>query len=548
MFALQDWQSTIEAFGYIREMVTQLLALQVFRQNKEAWLRETQVLFNNAAYAFSKLGLLEEAVEAIEEGRARLLSEGLEQHRNDLERLRDLGYSDLYERYEKAAATWNALTQQKLQEAQMRQPDALVNVNVAAVRTAMQAAITAIRAVPGYEDFLARSPFARIQACVTSSPLIYIIVTNIGGLALILRPQGTTIVSLWLPDCTEQRVREHLLEMHAALATYTQDQQNQHALDNWLTTLDAVTHWLWQALMGVLVDALASASRVTLVPGGLLGLFPLHAAWTHDLETPTHRLYALDRLLVTYIPNARTLEALQEHAESISVDALLAVDDPRPVSHPLGNAYEVRIAQSDFPRTRLFQGEEALREVVLHELPKYPVVHFNCHGYANVAEPLESGLVMAHEELLTLRDLLALRMQGVRLAVLSACETAIPGIVLPDEVINLPTGLLQAGIAGVVASLWKVEYISTMILMILFYTKWQRGAISPAEALRQAQIWVRDTTTHEKLAYFERFSQAASPTLSTELLDQIYQTIFFSLPDKCAHPFYWAAFGYIGGE
>jgi len=45
---------------------------------------------------------------------------------------------------------------------------------------------------------------------------------------------------------------------------------------------------------------------------------------------------------------------------------------------------------------------------------------------------------------------------NVRLAVLSACETGLVGIDLPDEALALPTGLLQAGVASIVASQWIV--------------------------------------------------------------------------------------------
>ena len=57
----------------------------------------------------------------------------------------------------------------------------------------------------------------------------------------------------------------------------------------------------------------------------------------------------------------------------------------------------------------------------------------------------------------------------VRLAVLSACETAQPGTELPDEVVALPTGLLQAGVAGIVASQWSVPDRATAMLMAEFY-------------------------------------------------------------------------------
>lgn len=107
--------------------------------------------------------------------------------------------------------------------------------------------------------------------------------------------------------------------------------------------------------------------------------------------------------------------------------------------------------------------------------------------------PWPAGSCSCGDEPLTLRDLLRGSPLDARLAVLSACETAVPGVDLPDEVVSLPTGLLQAGAAGVVGSLWAVSDLSTMVLMARFYALWRSDGLDPPEALRRAQQWVRDT-------------------------------------------------------
>ncbi len=195
-------------------------------------------------------------------------------------------------------------------------------------------------------------------------------------------------------------------------------------------------------------------------------------------------------------------------------------------------------AISTFPEKgnwKALQHENATRAAVLENLPQYSVVHFSCHGSANFRTPLNSGLLMAHDETLSLRDLLDLNLQGLRLAILSACETGIPGTDLPDEVVSLPTGLLQAGAAGVVSSLWSVAELSTMVLLSLFYELWRSEHLDPPEALRQAQIWLRDSTGPALAPYLK----PARPDLAQKL-DQSYGQRPF------AHPFYWAAFTYTG--
>ena len=182
-------------------------------------------------------------------------------------------------------------------------------------------------------------------------------------------------------------------------------------------------------------------------------------------------------------------------------------------------------------------------------LPDNDVFHFSCHGMADFAEPLNSGLLMANNEFLTLRDFLSIELKGARLAVLSACETGIPDLKNADEVISLPAGLVQAGVTGVVASLWSVSDSSTMMIMVRFYEFWRGDGLKPAEALRQAQIWVRDTTNGEKTDYFKGFlPEFDNPRMPVQLADMLYKASLSVRLDEndFEHPFYWAAFGYTG--
>ena len=55
------------------------------------------------------------------------------------------------------------------------------------------------------------------------------------------------------------------------------------------------------------------------------------------------------------------------------------------------------------------------------------------------------------------------------------------GTKLPDEVVALPTAMLQAGFAGVCGSLWSVADISTAMLMVRFYRLWRVDGLTPAQ-------------------------------------------------------------------
>src|SRR6185503_8601078 len=162
----------------------------------------------------------------------------------------------------------------------------------------------------------------------------------------------------------------------------------------------------------------------------------------------------------------RSLQVARTIAAESPPSRLLAVVEPRPVrASPLPAArYEAMSVQAWFgSAAKVLPGGEATPRAFLREAVEADVLHLACHGYADLANPLDSGLLLAGRPV-KLRDLLDGVRLHVRLAVLSACETALPGTELPDEVVALPTGLLQAGVAGVVASLWAVPDRSTAML------------------------------------------------------------------------------------
>ncbi|MEK8019446.1 MAG: CHAT domain-containing protein, partial [Candidatus Parabeggiatoa sp.] len=284
-------------------------------------------------------------------------------------------------------------------------------------------------------------------------------------------------------------------------------------------------------------------------------LLPFHAAWTEDNNTPTGKRYALDALTISYAPNARSLTQARKVAHRVTADRLLAVDEPKPVTNDKGEAlplpsseYEVQCVVEKFAQPHIFKHEAATRQAILDNLADYTVLHFSCHGSANLNKPLESALIMANNEPLTVKDFLDLRLNGVRLATLSACETGIPGMDLPDEVVNLPAGLLQSGVAGVVASLWSVSDRSTALLMTKFYhtvtTLWQEQGTqaSIAPALQAAQCWLRDATKEE----LEQWSKEL-PLDATQRRE--LRRLFKNMKPQSKpyqESYYWAAFSAIG--
>jgi CHAT domain-containing protein len=76
----------------------------------------------------------------------------------------------------------------------------------------------------------------------------------------------------------------------------------------------------------------------------------------------------------------------------------------------------------------------------------------------------------------------------VELVVLSGCETGLGEQISGEGLIGLTRGFMYAGATRVIASLWAVSDIATASLMADFYTEMVHGGLSPAAALRAAQI------------------------------------------------------------
>lgn len=142
------------------------------------------------------------------------------------------------------------------------------------------------------------------------------------------------------------------------------------------------------------------------------------------------------------------------------------------------------------------EGFEASRATIARpELSRYRIVHFATHGFVDYQHPELSGLVLSlvdakgnpQDGFLRLHDIYNLNLPA-DLVVLSACNTGLGKDVKGEGLIGLTRGFMYAGAAGVVASLWKVDDDATAELMKQFYGGVFKKDLSPAAALREAQL------------------------------------------------------------
>ncbi|MBG0565479.1 CHAT domain-containing protein [Actinoplanes aureus] len=514
-----DWDEAADAYQGGMACLDSLYRRQGRRDQKEAWLGDAAGIASGAAYALARTGDVEAAVVATETGRAVILTETLVRTTTDLESLAQAGHADLAERFRRAVDALAAAEQPD-------QPGIGSRPAIGDLRAAVDTLVARIQALPGFEDFRRPPSIAAVTAAAGTTPLVYLVPADAGGVALVVREGRCSAV--WLPDLTTATLSARAGAYFDAYANQRRDPAGWHA-----ALLD-LTAWSWPAILEPVVAALAGQSEVVLIPMGVLGMLPLHAAWRADASTPTGRRYALDDLVISYAPNARTL-ALARLAP-VAGDGILAVADPLPVSaDPLRYAPgEASAALDRFPRGLCLTGPQATRAAVLAEMVRWPVLHFACHGYADADQPADSAVLPAYDERVSLNDLFRSATFHPGLVVLSACESAVIGGEVPDEVVSLPSGFLQSGARGVVGSFWSVYDASTALLMHRFYQVWRGpGQPSPAAALRAAQQWLRDTPPDRVLDDPATRDAGLEAETGDGLLGR-------------EHPVHWAAFGHFG--
>ncbi len=602
-FRRKDWAGCVRHFDQAKDWLAQLLAPQIFRRGKESWLQETRGLPPRAAYACWKTNQPERAVEALESGRARLLGEALERQRRDLEALKEKGRPDLLERYRQAAERYDTLRQQvgeapgrMEQAAPPRPPDWLSQVEAAYKE--LDAVIAEIQKVPGYETFLKTLTAGQIRelAADLGAPLVYLAATPAGGLALTVTAEG--IQAQELPELTDtdlaervqgpaddpswggylgayfawQAASQALREAERRRAAQSERQileaARDQAFQSWLTTLDATCAWLGQAVMGPVVSALGEIappeSQVILIPGGWLALLPLHAARLdhrpqtidHGPSSTVHRpsstvhgpssTYALDHYTFTYAPGAQALYHARHQAQSAPAETLLAVENPR--RDLAYTPHEVAAVLEHFPdRGQRLAEKRATRQAVQDAIPQANVLHFSTHGQAGWGQAESARLLLSDGDL-TLREVYRLKLDQARLAVLSACETALPGLKNPDEMVALPSGWMQAGVPGVVGTLWSVNDLSTAILIARFYDLWRGRGLPLPQALRQAQRWLRENTVDEMKHFFKQYLPEFRFRFAPQVASNLFQTLSlgYDPSDRFDHPYFWAGFIFVG--
>ncbi len=493
----QAWCEAREAFTYAVAGASSVIRTQLLSANRHERQRDARAIFFAAAHAAARNSELADSALLIERGRALAIGDALEGSRLALDEVLRTSAPRLHARYLETASRVRGLdgpppvlaesTLAALAPAAIAQSAARAAQRRAA-RREVDAVIERIRELEGYEDVLSEPSPSLLDDPDADAPTLYLMPGDDEGYALVLQ-NGTDPAVVWLPTLTSGEVIDRATQMFDAYVTSSAA---------WSDAINDVAGWLWTAAAGPLRERLPHARRWTVIPGGLLAIMPLHAA---RQQTPDGPRYLLDDVCITYAPSLRVRRLAQAHVHDQPAERILAVAVPDiPNATPLRFvSHETAGVTEHFANAVILSSHQATGARVRAALGPAHVVHFACHAYASGRG---GALVLQDAEQLSIADLVDQRMDNTRLAVLSACEAALPDLSAPDEMLSLQGALLRAGVGGVVASTWAIGDASACFVMLRFYELWRQSGHPPVEALRHSQRWVRDSTNAEKAARF----------------------------------------------
>ncbi|MGI5238311.1 CHAT domain-containing protein [Dactylosporangium sp. CA-139066] len=258
--------------------------------------------------------------------------------------------------------------------------------------------------------------------------------------------------------------------------------------------LDEVCAWAWRAAIGGLLDevgawGLGRPARLVLVPLGVLGAVPWHAA-----RGPRH---AVEAAVFSYTPSARHLCASAAAGPAAGVGAALVVGDPGG-DLPFAGAEAAAIHREFYPGGTYLGGGAGSAQAVLGWIDAAPagplMLHFACHGAIDPERPADAHLVLAGGAPLP-ADVLLERARRKALDLgevfLAACTTGVTGED-HDEVLSLATSFLAAGARTVFGSMWPVPDGDTSVLMYMVHHFLRVEGLPAADALHRAQRWMLD--------------------------------------------------------
>ena len=271
--------------------------------------------------------------------------------------------------------------------------------------------------------------------------------------------------------------------------------------DSAVATLVAESQLLYEKLVEPMEPALASYHHLLIEPDEVLWLIPF------DALLDENSIYLGDRYAISLSPGLNYI-AVSPVWRGVSRESrvLIAGDPEISGKKPLLDAdEEAKGIARQFRSTKLLLRGDADYRRIAEQMKDAEIFHFSGHA---AASPDGVGLVLGDSSVMDVARVGVSQFPRLKLAVLSACNSANGAGDVFDDRNSLARFLVGAGVTEVVATRWMVNSRAAAALMPVFYTQLLSGK-EVSSALQDAKHQLRGKK-------------------------------------EFAHPFYWASFSVFG--
>lgn len=243
---------------------------------------------------------------------------------------------------------------------------------------------------------------------------------------------------------------------------------------------------------------LGDAEQVCVVPHRELHRMPF-AALQVGLEN------LVDRYALFYSPSSSVLRYTYARSNTPAqarpaAPRVLAIGNPDLGSETLALPFAEKEAERirwSFPEAQIVTGDSADETWLRENSGQFDSIHLATHGEYDASLPLLSSILLGEDERndgrLTAQEIFSMNINANFVA-LSACQSGLGKLSNGDDIVGLNRAFVYAGTRQLLSTLWRVDDVSTAVLVKHFYRNSART--SRAEALRQAQLEVRRRYPH----------------------------------------------------
>jgi CHAT domain-containing protein/Flp pilus assembly protein TadD len=446
-------------------------------------------------------GKTDDALRFAEQSKSRALDDILRSGRTDLDKSLTPAERQAERRLQNRMAACNIQISNQPEDAHLKSERDRARRELEALQSDLYAAHPEIAFQRGESQPMSASEITQLAADTGAVILDYFVTPRNAYVFVIRRGVSTRVVSL---GAVQSVLSAKAAEFHRQLAA--------HDLN-----YAASAQELYRLLLAPVARDLAGRQSAVILPDG-----PLWDVAFHALQpSPGH--FLIEQTTISYAPSLsvlrETMRLARDRRTSPAGRELLALGNPAG-QEPLPEAErQVREIEKLYgpEKSRILTGEAASQSRLKAEAGNYRVLHLASHAVLDGANPMYSYALLARSGsdagMLEARELMQFNLKA-ELLVLSACETA-RGRAPGGEGINgMLWAAFVAGAPTTLASLWRVESVSTSDLMIGFHRNWLEGRRSKDPGAKAASL-----------------RKAALALIAG---------------GKYSHPFYWAGFILIG--